>query len=142
MVSGTAGLPLKFDPKAGSVCSGNTEIRSGNVWTGTGFLLGGLLDLNRFPKVGSIGSFSSRRGTAGTGAKFWIEGLGSTGMLLEQGMYKNRVENGRIFLKFLLLYLANEEIQQKTEWENSKYICCFEFSYSGFSRSQDKRAGI
>ena len=35
-------------------------------------------------------------------------------------------------LKFSLFYLANEEIQQKTEQENSKYICYFEFSYSVF----------
>ena len=45
-------------------------------------------------------------------------------------------------LKFPLSYLANEEIQQKTEWENSKYICHFEFSCSGFPHSQDKRAVI
>ena len=56
MESGIAGLLLKFDPKAGSVCSG--IIRSGNVWTGTGFLLGGRLDLKRFPNVGTIGSSS------------------------------------------------------------------------------------
>ena len=28
------------------------------------------------------------------------------------------------------------------EWKNSKYMCYFEFSHSGFPRSQDKRAGI
>ena len=35
-------------------------------------------------------------------------------------MYKNRVENNRIFLRNSML--ANEEIQHKTEQENSKYI--------------------
>ena len=40
-------------------------------------------------------------------------------------------------LKFPHFYLANEEIQQKIEQENSKYICYFEFSRSGFPRSQD-----
>ena len=38
--------------------------------------------------------------------------------------------------------LANEEIQQKTEWENSKYICYFEFFPSEFPCSQDKIAEI
>ena len=58
-------------------------------------------------------------------------------------MQKNRVE--KPFLKFLLFYLANEEIQQKTEQENSKYIiyeCYFRLSYSGFPCSRDERAGI
>ena len=36
----------------------------------------------------------------------------------------------------------NEEIQQKAEWENLKNICYFEFSSSGFSSSQYKRAEI
>ena len=57
-------------------------------------------------------------------------------------MYKNRVENNNFVWKFLLFYLANEEIQQKTERENSKYVCHFEFSHYGFPRSQDKRVGI
>ena len=35
-------------------------------------------------------------------------------------MYKNRVENNRIFLRNSML--ANEAIQHKTEQENSKYI--------------------
>ena len=35
-------------------------------------------------------------------------------------------------LKFPLFYLANEEILQKIEQENSKCICYFEFSLSGF----------
>ena len=45
-------------------------------------------------------------------------------------MYKNKVENNRNFFEIpALFYLVNEEIQQKTEWENSKYIytCYFEF---------------
>ena len=46
------------------------------------------------------------------------------------------------YLKFPLFYLANEEIQQKMEQENSKYVYYFEFSPSGFPHSQDKRAGI
>ena len=46
------------------------------------------------------------------------------------------------YLKFPLFYLANKEIQQKTEQENSKHKCYFEFSHSEFPRSQDKRAGI
>ena len=45
-------------------------------------------------------------------------------------------------LKFPLFYLANEEIQQKTEQENSEYIRCLEFSHSRFPCSQDKRAVI
>ena len=45
-------------------------------------------------------------------------------------------------LKLPLFYLANEEIQQKMERENSKYICYFEFSSSGLHHSQDKRVGI
>lgn len=53
-------------------------------------------------------------------------------------MYKNRIENDREKkLKFPLFYHANEEIQQKIEQENSKYICYFEFFLSGFLRSQD-----
>ena len=48
LVSRTAGLPLKFDPKAGTICSSNTGIRSSNVCTctGNGFLLGGLMDFD------------------------------------------------------------------------------------------------
>ena len=60
-------------------------------------------------------------------------------------MNKNSVETRerqKKILKFLLFYLANEEIQQKMEQENSKYICYFEFCCSGFPHSQDKRAGI
>ena len=60
-------------------------------------------------------------------------------------MYKNRVgrEQHNCFWKSpSFTYLANEEIQQKTKWENSKYISYFEFSLFGFPRSQDKRAGI
>ena len=57
-------------------------------------------------------------------------------------MYKNRVENNNFVWKFLLFYLANEEIQQKTERENSKISCYYEFSYSRFPRSQNKRVGI
>ena len=41
-----------------------------------------------------------------------------------------------------LFYLANKEIQQKTERENSKYICYFEFFRSGFPHLQNKRVGI
>ena len=40
-------------------------------------------------------------------------------------MYKNWVETTENVLKFLLFYLTNEEIQQKTEQENSKYILNF-----------------
>ena len=36
-------------------------------------------------------------------------------------MYKNRVEKNSFFEK-PIFYLASEEIQQKTERENSKYI--------------------
>ena len=53
-------------------------------------------------------------------------------------MYKNRVKNDRFFFKFPLFFLANEEIQQKIERENSKYIvlCYFEFFHwiSSFAR--------
>ena len=57
-------------------------------------------------------------------------------------MCKTRGENGRFFFIFPLFYIANEEIQQKTEQENSKLAYYFEFSHSGFPHSQDKRAGI
>ena len=46
------------------------------------------------------------------------------------------------FMKFPLFYLVNEEIQQKREQVNSKYVCYFEFSNSGFPRLQDKTVGI
>ena len=48
------------------------------------------------------------------------------------------------FQEFPLFYLVSEEIQQKTEQENSKYISYFEFSCSGigFPRLQNKRVGI
>ena len=42
-------------------------------------------------------------------------------------MYKNRVKNDKKNLKFPLFYFANEEIQRKTEWENTKYTCYFDF---------------
>ena len=48
--------------------------------------------------------------------KLWQENGGWFGLC--QGMYKNRVKNNGIFLKFPLFYLANEEIQEKTEQEN------------------------
>ena len=44
-------------------------------------------------------------------------------------MYENRLDQGRILL-------AIEEIQQKMEWDNSKYVsktqCHFEFYHSRF----------
>ena len=45
-----------------------------------------------------------------------------------QGMYENRVKNDRNFFEIPALLLADEEIQQKTERENSKYIRYFKFS--------------
>ena len=57
-------------------------------------------------------------------------------------MYKNRVKNDKFFLKFPLFYLANEEIQ-RGKIPNNIYILNFPTPFStGFSRSQDKRAGI
>ena len=42
-------------------------------------------------------------------------------------MYKNRVENDRNCFEIpALFYLANEEIQHKTERESSKYIFNFD----------------
>ena len=49
------------------------------------------------------------------------------------------------FWKFPLFYLANENIQQKTEQENPKKLICnhFEISCSGFpGHPQYKRVGI
>ena len=43
-----------------------------------------------------------------------------------------------IILKFPLFYVANKEIQSEKN-QNTMYY--FEFSYSGFPRWQDKRAG-
>ena len=50
------------------------------------------------------------------------------------GMYKNRLENDRNGFEIPALLSCKQG--------NSKYLCYFEFSNSGFSRSQDKRAGI
>ena len=54
-------------------------------------------------------------------------------------MYKTVERTTERFLKFLLFYLANEEIQSR-KIQNSIYD--FEFSHTGFPCSQDKRAGI
>ena len=70
---------------------------------------------------------------------FFITGLQAPLWLgYSQGMYKNRVKNDRIFLKFPYFYLANEEIQQKTEWENSKCTYYFDFPTLDFLIRQIK----
>ena len=63
-------------------------------------------------------------------------------MASNQGMYKNRVKNDRMFLKFLLFYLANEGIQSG-KIQNNINILNFPASFSAeFTRSKDKRVGI
>ena len=60
-----------------------------------------------------------------------------------QGMYKNRVENDRNFFEIpALLSCEQGNSAENRVWENSKYVCCFEFSCSGFPCSKDKSAGI
>ena len=54
-------------------------------------------------------------------------------------MYKNRVENDMKFF-WNSFILRTRKFSKK--WENSKYICYFEFSCTGFPHSQDKRKGI
>ena len=54
-------------------------------------------------------------------------------------MYKEMVENDGIFLEIRALLLSSAE---NGAGKFKIYICCFEFSRSGFPRSQDKRAGI
>ena len=57
-------------------------------------------------------------------------------------MYKNRVKNDIYFLNLLLFYLPNKEIQSG-KIQNNIYFFNFPAPFStGFSRSQDKRAGI
>ena len=49
-----------------------------------------------------------------------------------------RVKDNKKILKFPLFYLVNDEIQQKTEQKNSKYIL-HECYCSGFPLSQDEQ---
>ena len=56
-------------------------------------------------------------------------------------MYKNIVRRTEIFLKFLLFYLANKEIQSG-KIQNNIYFFNFPTPFSAeFPRSQDKREG-
>ena len=57
-------------------------------------------------------------------------------------MYKNRAENDRIFFEIPALLSCEWGNSAENRAGNSKYICYFEFSHSGFPHSQDKRAGI
>ena len=58
-------------------------------------------------------------------------------------MYKNRLENGRIFLwKFHSFIFQTRKITKKYILPIYLYTCYFEFSCSGFPHSQDNRAWI
>ena len=58
---------------------------------------------------------------------------------LEQRIYKNMVKNDRNNFDIPAHLLCNEEIQSR---KIQNYINYFEFFYSGFPRSHDKRLGI
>ena len=60
--------------------------------------------------------------------------------LYSQGMHKNWVKNVRIFLKFHLFYLANEDIQSRKIQNNIYILNVSTPFFAEFPRSENKRA--